>query len=130
MSSKVELVQKVLGAIATGDVATANEHVSPDFVWHVPGTSPVSGDVHGAQAWADKLARLRGEGLRPQVLAALEGDSHVAFLQRNVAESGDHRLDVQVMTLFTFEGDTIARMDSFFGDQPAAEAFWSSVLGG
>lgn len=130
MPSKVELVQKVLGAVATGDTQTAMEHVSPDFVWHVPGTSPASGDVHGVHEWGEKLRTLIGAGLRPQVLAALEGEHHVAFLQRNVAESGDRRLDVQVMTLFTLEDGKVARMDSFFGDQPAAESFWNGVLGG
>ena len=65
---------------------------------------------------------------RPTALELLEGEQHVAAVQRNTATSGAHSLDVRVVNLFTIEDGKVARLDTFFSDQPAAEAFWSAVL--
>ena len=37
-------------------------------------------------------------------------------------------LDVRVVNLFHVEDGKVTRLETFFGDQPAAEAFWNSVL--
>lgn len=129
MGTNTDLVMQVLGAMRSGDVDAAARHVSDDFVWHIPGSSAISGDAVGFTALAQKMQRLVGAGLRPEVLAVLEGESHVANLQRNVAEAAGHRLDQQVVNLFTIADGTITRLDTFFSDQPAAEAFWDAVLG-
>ena len=127
MTTNTDIVQQALAAVRTGDASSYAALVAEDCVWHIPGSSSISGDVTGAAAWSEKLQRLLGAGLQPQVLAMLEGDDHVAVLQRNTAEVGEHRLDVQVVNLFTIADGKVARLDTFFGDQPAAEAFWNAV---
>ena len=126
--TNIELVQAALGAVRNGEASAYDAAIAADFVWHIPGTSSISGDVTGAAAWSEKLARLLGAGLRPQLVAMLEGTDHVVALQRNTADVGEHRLDVQVVNLFTIADGKVARLDTFFGDQPAAERFWNAVL--
>ena len=129
MTTKTQVVQQALGAVVGGDIAAATAVVADDFVWQIPGSSRISGEVAGVEGWAEKLRTLLGAGLRPQVLAMLEGEEHVAVLQRNVAESGAHSLDIQVVNLFTVREGKVVRLDTFFGDQTAAETFWDAALG-
>lgn len=123
-----DVVMAALGAVRNGDLSKASELVSDDFVWHIPGTSSISGDAAGVEEWSTKLQRLLAAGLQPELVELLVGDGHVAAVQRNTATSGEHSLDVRVVNLFTLEEGRIVRLETFFGDQPAAEAFWNAVL--
>jgi ketosteroid isomerase-like protein len=123
-----ELALRALGAIREGDVEAARELVADDFVWRIPGESPIAGEARGVDEWSRKFRRIVEVGLKPEVLATLEGDDHAAFVQRNTAESGGHSLDVRVVNLFTIEEGKLARMDTFFDDQAALDAFWTAVL--
>lgn len=128
MTSKVEVVQQALAAVVTGDSGAADAVIESDFVWHIPGHSVIGGRAVGAGAWGAKLQRLFAAGLKPEIVATLEGDSHVAVLQRNVAESGDLALDVKVVNLFTIRDGKVSQLETFFSDQHAVEAFWNTVL--
>ncbi len=123
-----EVVESALAAVVARDQAGMDSHIDRGFVWHVPGRSSISGDVRGAAAWADKLHRLFASGLQPQIAGWLEDGTRVAVLQRNVANVGQHSLDVQVVNLFTVRDGKVVRLDSFFDDQYALDAFWDAVL--
>ena len=97
-------------------------------MWHIPGTSSISGDVHGIGGWGKKLQQLLGAGLRPEVQEMLEGAQHVAVLQRNTADVDGHSLDIRVLNLFQVGDGRLRRLDTFFSDQAAAERFWNEVL--
>jgi ketosteroid isomerase-like protein len=126
-----EIVEGALTAVLGRDQVGMDRYIAPDFVWHVPGRGVISGDVIGPRAWADKLHRLFAAGLQPQIGAWLEEDgARVAALQRNMANVGQHSLDVQVVNLFTIADGKVVRLDSFFDDQYALDAFWDSVLPG
>ena len=127
--TNTEVVQQALAAVRTGDLEQANALVDEAFVWHIPGTSAISGDAIGVAAWIDKLAQLLGAGLQPQLIAMLEGEAHVAAIQRNTATAAGASLDVQVVNLFSVADGKVTRLDTFFNDQPAAEAFWNAALG-
>lgn len=101
--------------------------VAPDVVWHLPGSSPIAGDV-GPQAWADMLHRLLEAAPRPAPLATMTGDGHVAVLQHDTATSGEHGLDVQVLNVCSVVDGRVTRLDTYVGDQAAADTFWSAVL--
>lgn len=126
--TNTETVQQALGAVRTGELDRARELVHDDFVWHIPGTSTISGDARGVEEWATKLAKLLGAGLQPQVIAMMESESHVAAVQRNTASAGSATLDVLVVNLFTMAEGKVSRLDTFFGDQTAAESFWNTAL--
>ena len=128
MAANADLVMAALGAVRDGDLVAARAVVADDVVWHIPGTSSISGDTSGIAAWSERLRRLLGAGLQPQLLALLEGDTHVAAVQRNTASVDGATLDVQVVNLFTIADGKVARLDTFFADQPAAEAFWDVAL--
>ena len=129
MSTHTELVEQTLLAAVTGDITALDRLVTPDFIWHLPGKSPIAGDVRGAEAWSAKLRSLLHAGLRPDLLAMLEADDHVAVLQRNTAPHGEHSLDVHVVNLFTVREGRLARLDTFFGDQYAVDSFWTRERG-
>jgi uncharacterized protein len=126
---KTELVQQALGAVRAGELDRAKELVADGFVWHIPGSSVISGDAVGVAEWSAKLSRLLGAGLQPQLIEMIEGEAYVAAIQRNTADAQGAKLDVQVVNLFTVDGDRISRLDTFFSDQPAAETFWNIALG-
>lgn len=127
--TNVELVQQALGAVREGDAERARIVVDEGFVWQIPGGSPISGEARGVDAWIEKLGTLLNAGLKPEVLEMLEGTEHVAVLQRNTASVGGHTLDIRVVNLFTISDGRVVRLDTFFGDQAAADAFWSAALG-
>ncbi len=127
--TNVELVQQALGAIREGDVERARSTVADDFVWQIPGRSPISGEARGIDAWIEKLRTLLSAGLKPEVLDMLEGAEHVAVLQRNTASAGGHTMDLQVVNMFTIRDGRVVRLDTFFGDQTEADGFWSAALG-
>lgn len=125
---KSELIQQALAAVRTGELDRANELVADGFVWHIPGSSVISGDALGVQQWSEKLRRLLGAGLQPQLLEMLEGETYVAAIQRNTAEVNGATLDVQVVNLFTVDGGKVSRLDTFFSDQASADTFWNAAL--
>jgi uncharacterized protein len=129
VGADADLVLQALGALRERDMDTLTGLVAEDFVWHVPGASPIAGDVTGVQAWTEKMHRLIDAGLRPEVRAVLEGPGHVALLQRNTAQVAGHALDVQVVNVFAVAEGRLRRMDTYFGDQAALDAFWTAVLG-
>ncbi len=102
--------------------------VADDFVWHIPGSSKIAGDVAGPAGWGEKLRLLFAHGLQPQVVEMFEGDQRAVVLQRNVARSGELSLDVQVVNVFTIEERKIRRLDTFFGDPDAVARFWDAAL--
>jgi uncharacterized protein len=126
---KSELVQQALAALRTGELERAKELVADGFVWHIPGSSVISGDAVGVEQWSEKLHRLLGAGLQPELLEMLEGETYVAAIQRNTADANGATLDVQVVNLFTVDGEKVNRLDTFFSDQASAETFWNAALG-
>jgi hypothetical protein len=128
--TSTEVVQQALAAVRAGDAEAAAAVVADDFVWAIPGESPIAGEARGFGEWTEKFQRLVGAGLKPQVLATLEGEEHVAALQRNTAEIDGHSLDVRVVNLFTVRDGRVERLETFFDDQRALDAFWSAVLAG
>lgn len=126
--SKIEIVQRALAAVVTGDLDAAREVVADDFVWHIPGSSKIAGDVAGPDGWRSRLHLLFEHGLQPQVIEMFEGDQRAVVLQRNVAHSGERSLDVQVVNVFTLEAGKVRRLDTFFGDPDAVGRFWDAVL--
>lgn len=48
--------------------------------------------------------------------------------KNNTASVDGHTLDVRVVNVFTVVDGKVARLDTFFSDQPAAERFWNAVL--
>ena len=129
MADGIDLVSEALAAVRAGDADAARRLLTDDFIWRVPGTSPIAGDTHGADEWVDKFQRLVQLGLKPEILATLEGPDHVATVQRNTADIDGHMLDVRVVNLFTIRGGKVAAMETFFDDQAALDGFWTAVLG-
>ena len=128
MPTNIEIVEQALSAIRTGEPERAHQHLTDDFVWHIPGTSTISGDTRGAEETVARFTRLVEAGLRPQIITMLEGPDHACAYQRNQASVDDHELDVHVVNLFSIRDGKLARMDTFFSDQPALEEFWNAVL--
>ena len=128
MPTNIEIVQEALSAIRAGEAERAQQHLTDDFLWRIPGTSSISGETHGAEETIARFTRLVEAGLRPEIITMLEGPDHACAYQRNRAEIEGHELDVRVVNLFEVHEGRVARMDTFFSDQPALEDFWNAVL--
>ena len=97
-SHSSEVARRVVDAALRGDVAVLHECVSPDAVWHVPGTNPLAGDYAGPGG----VARYNAELARwsdpsacsiEDVVVNLDedGDCYVVVLERRTIklDSGD-----------------------------------------
>jgi ketosteroid isomerase-like protein len=128
LPTNIEIVQRALAAIRAREPGEARQHLTDDFVWHIPGTSSISGDTNGAEETIARFGRLSDLGLRPEILTMLEGPEHACAYQRNTAAIDGRELDIRVVNLFAIRDGRVARMDTFFSDQPALEDFWNDVL--
>src|SRR2546422_8709804 len=65
------LVERLYAAFDAKDVASLGKLIAEDAVWHVPGTSPVSGDHRGQAAifpYFQKLAELTDGTFRAELI--------------------------------------------------------------
>ena len=111
---------------AAGDVEAARKLCTDDFVWVIPGRSPLAGR-HDIGYGLRLLGWLFAQGLRTERLDTLEGSDHCAVLQRNSAQRSGKELDQLALYVFAFKDGLISRMLSFYSDQQALDEFWAEA---
>jgi ketosteroid isomerase-like protein len=123
-----ETVLNVLRAIGKNDIDSIRSLVSSQFIWHVPGISPISGDVEGVDNWSNKLHLLLELGLQVTIESILFNDHTVITVQHNQMVGEASQLDQRVLTIYQLVEGTIVRMDTVFTDQYQADEHWRAVF--
>jgi len=122
------LVRRALEAFAAGDRSVLLDALHEDAVFHIPGTSPISGVHRGRFALLEFFQDLdrRSEGtLRVDLRHVLAGsDGHVLALFRLSAARAGRTLDDLTAYLFRVEGGRIVEARSLHEDQAASDRFW------
>jgi ketosteroid isomerase-like protein len=95
-----------------------------DFVWSFPGSSSISGEAHGVEGVMKRAQTIASFGVKVEILRAVYGLSGVSVLLHNTGNKNGHILDEQVVAVFTFRGDKLARLDTYLSDVAMAEKFF------
>lgn len=97
--------RRTADAFRAGDLDALRALIAEDVVWHVPGQSPLAGEVSGRDALFDWFHRLREAtdgtfGLEEHDV--LGNEDHVVALSRMSAIRGGVPLVVQVVSVFHY----------------------------
>ena len=97
-------------------------------MWHVPGSTEISGDHRGHEAifaYFQKAAELSGGTFRAELVDVLASDMHAAALAAAIGERGDRVLEQTYLLFLRIENDRIVEARLFNEDEEAFQAFWS-----
>jgi ketosteroid isomerase-like protein len=123
-----DLVRRGYEAFAKGDLDTLNSLLSDDIVWHVPGKSPVAGDHKGKEAvfgLFGKIAERSGGTFHQEIHDVLANDEHALAMVVARAEREGKRYEDKQVHVFHIKDGKAAEFWNHFGDQYAADEFWS-----
>ncbi len=122
------LVERLYAAFDTKDAASLSKLIAEDAVWHVPGSSPVSGDHRGHAeifAYFQKLAELSDGTFHAELIDVLASDMHAAALASAKGTRGDRVFEQTYLLFLRIENDRIVEARLFNEDEEAFQAFWA-----
>jgi ketosteroid isomerase-like protein len=126
----VAVVRRFYAALAAGDLAAAGKCFREDAVWHLPGTSRITGTHRGWPAIRDdflaKVSSLSGGTFRAPVLDLAVGAEYIVAVGKGIAEYAGRRLDVTVCQLMRVQDGKIVEVRGHYSDQAALDAFWGT----
>ncbi|MCX4821902.1 nuclear transport factor 2 family protein [Streptomyces sp. NBC_01142] len=123
------LVRQGYAAFGEGDMETLGSMMTADVVYHVPGSSPISGHHKGRDAVVQVLQRFGEETngtMQVQLEAVLaDGRGHVMSFQTTRADRGDHGIEIRQGLFFTIVGGKITDIDGCTEDIDEEDRFWA-----
>jgi ketosteroid isomerase-like protein len=124
----LDLCRRGYQAFAEADMATLTELISPDATWHIPGTSPLSGDHTGHEQIFGFFGGLgeRSEGtfaLAIQDMLAND-DRGVVIVHVTAGGSSGRTLDQREVHELQIENGQVVDFRAYPADLPAADAYW------
>ena len=102
-----------------GDVNPLEALFWPDYVMHVPGHTPISGDVHGWDEGLKFLSRLfeRGGKTFSEEVIRVVADDHWAFMLTNYhAERKGRRIEDKSVNVYRLRDGRVAEMWALLGE--------------
>ena len=124
-----ELVERLYGALRSGDAAALAAALAPDVALHVPGDHHLAGTHRGPGAVLEFLTATSGAtdgGERVEVIDVLGGREHVAVYARSRARRSGAVLDNPTVHLFRVDGGRVAEIWFHNRDQRPVDAFWGA----
>lgn len=125
----VERARRAYRAFDEGDMATLNELMTDDTVWHIGGQTPLSGDYRGRQAvfgFFQRVMELSGGTFKLEVHDVLANDDHVVALVTERAERHGKTLTSRAAHITHVDGEGRTKeFWAFFDDMRAVDDFWS-----
>jgi uncharacterized protein len=129
MAGNAAIVRRGYEALNGGDLKTLTELFCDDVSWHIPGRSPLAGDVVGRDAVFARLGRYLAETggtFRTDLKRLLTDEAgRVIGIHHSLAERDGKRLDVYCCTVFELENGRIAAGREHVYDLHAWDEFWS-----
>jgi uncharacterized protein len=128
-AQNAELISRGYDAFARADLTTVFDIFDQDITWHVPGSSPLSGDYKGHGEVGGFFARtmeLSGGTFAIDIQDVLAQQDQVVVLCTVSAERhGQSWLSPEVHVWRVAGGRAVAFRE-FQGDEQTEDAFWSS----
>jgi uncharacterized protein len=128
-AQNAELIRRGYDAFARADLPTVFDIFDQDITWHVPGSSPLSGDYQGHGGVGGFFARtmeLSGGTFAIDIQDVLAQQDQVVVLCTVSAERhGQSWSSPEVHVWRVADGRAVAFRE-FQGDEQTEDAFWSS----
>lgn len=124
----LDLMRRTLKAFLTGDGATLAQCFSPDIVWRVPGTGPMSKDYRGQAevfGFFGSLMEKTGGTFSVESLDMFANESGGVFVDRITASRAGRSLDVGLLVHVVIRDGKIAEGTDYFHPEHAWDAFWA-----
>jgi len=115
-------------AFAKGDMAALRELMTEDVVWHVAGSTPLSGDYEGIDAvlaFFGETMEITGGSFRAEPRTLLSDDAYGAAPVNVTAHRGDRHLDVLNVQVARWRDGRVAEFWDTTTDTDASEAFYA-----
>ncbi len=122
-----EMVRRGYEAFATGDLATLNELLADDIVWHATGRNQLAGTYRGKEevfGLFQRLAELSGGTFKLDVHTILADDEHAVALARVTGEREGKTLDDNTIQAFHVRDGKVTEQWLYPGDAYATDEFW------
>ena len=126
--TKEDTIRRGYKAFSEGDMATLGSLYTDDVVQTMPGKNQLSGEYAGRDnvlALYGKMSELSGGSFKADLKSVKTEGDRVVSVHTAKAEHGDKKLDETETIAFSFDGDTISRLDLTTSDVAAADACWA-----
>jgi uncharacterized protein len=123
-----DLLRRGYQAFAAGDIDTVLSLFADDIVWHVGGTSKVSGDYRGHQqvvGFFSQMMELSGGTFRLDIHDVLANDVHGTVLATARAERDDQKVEVREVNIWHLANGKATEFWSFAEDEDALDKFFA-----
>jgi uncharacterized protein len=124
-----ELIRRAYDAFARGDTATVFQILGTDITWHVPGSSPLSGDYKGHDQVGGFFAatmELSAGTFGIDIQDILASGDRVVVLCTVAAERLGQSWSSPEVHVWQVTGGQATDFREFQGDERTEDEFWSS----
>lgn len=124
----LEIARSGYEAFAKGDMATLNNVISDDIVWHSGGNNILTGDYSGKEAvfgFFGLLAQETGGTFVNEIHDLLANDDHGVALVNQTATRGGRTLEGRSVHVFHMRDGQMTEFWAFPEDQGLLDDFWS-----
>ena len=128
-AQNAELIRRGYEAFSRADLTTVFEMLGQDITWHVPGSSPLSGDYKGHDqvgAFFAATMELSGGTFTIDVQDILARQDRVVVLCTVAAERHGQSWSSPEVHVWRVAGAKAVDFREFQGDQQNEDKFWSS----
>ena len=123
------LIREGYDAFVAGDIERVASLLHPDIVWHVGGSSPLSGDYKGhgeLMALFARLAEFTGGSISISARDILTSEDHVIVLTTMTGRRGDRLLEDDGVAVFKVANGQAVEVWVFAENQGAIDSFFES----
>jgi ketosteroid isomerase-like protein len=111
-------------AVKTRNSETLQSLVMDDVIWSLPGTSLMSGEVHGVDGILMRAEIVDAFEVNVKVEHVVVGYKNIGVLLHNTGSKGGKILDEHLTTIFILRGNKIHRMETLISDVPMLDAYF------
>ncbi len=123
------LVKRGFDAFAKGDMATLADVIGEDVVWHLPGSSAISGKHRGREAVFSvlrQMGELSGGTFRTDVHDIVGNDDHTVAEFWMMGSRGGKQIKLLTVDVYHVRDGQITEFWTFFHeDSRTWDEFWS-----
>lgn len=126
--NNIEISKAYIKAVQTGDQATLGSLISPDVIWHQPGSNQFSGTHRGMAAVGSMLGKMmevsKGTFAITRADHYMANGDWVAIAIEFAGEANGIQLKQPGVDLIRMEGGKVVEVRLFSSDQKQEDAFW------
>jgi len=126
--NNIDITKTYIQAVQTGDHATLSTLISPDVVWHQPGSNQFSGTHRGMAAVGAMLGKMmevsRGTFAITRADSYMANGDWVAVTLEFAGQANGVDLKQPGVDLIRIEGGRIVEVRLFSSDQDQEDLFW------